>query len=167
MEERERCYSFILSRTPHETAIVFILIVKHEYLTDSMVARWPPGHLGVHSRKLSNVPPTNPHWARAVGYGPFSLCVIRKEGLCPSSGAIIGCWLKQRSLRSVIGWVTKIYYLEHLRASEGNYNISIVVETIKKDSMDNINFIIEKSSYKPPTSNILCDPNYLARHYLF
>jgi hypothetical protein len=26
---------------------------------------------------------------------------------------------KQRSQRSVIGWVTKIYYLELLRASEG------------------------------------------------
>jgi hypothetical protein len=23
-----------------------------------------------------------------VGYGPFSLCVIHKEGLCPSSGNI-------------------------------------------------------------------------------
>jgi hypothetical protein len=23
-----------------------------------------------------------------VGYGPFSLCVIQKEGLCPSSGDI-------------------------------------------------------------------------------
>jgi hypothetical protein len=31
---------------------------------------------------------TNPHWARVVGYGPFSLCVIHKEGLCPSSGDI-------------------------------------------------------------------------------
>jgi hypothetical protein len=26
---------------------------------------------------------------------------------------------KQRSQWSVIGWVTKVYYLEHLRASEG------------------------------------------------
>jgi hypothetical protein len=32
--------------------------------------------------------PTNPHWARVVGYGPFSLRVIHKEGLCPSSGDI-------------------------------------------------------------------------------
>jgi hypothetical protein len=31
--------------------------------------------------------PTNPHWARVVGYGPFSLCVLHKEGLCPSSGS--------------------------------------------------------------------------------
>jgi hypothetical protein len=31
---------------------------------------------------------TNPHWARVVGYGPFFLCVIHKEGLCPSSGYI-------------------------------------------------------------------------------
>jgi hypothetical protein len=33
-------------------------------------------------------PPTNPYWALVVGYGPFSLCVIHKEGLCPSSGDI-------------------------------------------------------------------------------
>jgi hypothetical protein len=32
--------------------------------------------------------PNNPHWARVVGYGPFSLWVIHKEGLCPSSGDI-------------------------------------------------------------------------------
>jgi hypothetical protein len=25
---------------------------------------------------------TNPHWARVVGYGPFTLCEIHKEGLC-------------------------------------------------------------------------------------
>jgi hypothetical protein len=27
---------------------------------------------------------SNPHWARVVVYGPFSLCVIYKEGLCPA-----------------------------------------------------------------------------------
>jgi hypothetical protein len=27
----------------------------------------------------------HPHWARVVGYGPLSLCVIHKEGPCPSS----------------------------------------------------------------------------------
>jgi hypothetical protein len=32
--------------------------------------------------------PTNPHWVRMVGYGPFFLCLIHKEGLCPSSGDI-------------------------------------------------------------------------------
>jgi hypothetical protein len=37
-------------------------------------------------RKLPQ--PANPHWACVVGYGPFSLCVIHKEGLCPSSGDI-------------------------------------------------------------------------------
>jgi hypothetical protein len=30
----------------------------------------------------------NPHWARVVGYGPFYLYVIDKEGLFPSSGYI-------------------------------------------------------------------------------
>jgi hypothetical protein len=31
---------------------------------------------------------TNSHWARMVGYGPLSLCIIHKEGLCLSSGDI-------------------------------------------------------------------------------
>jgi hypothetical protein len=37
---------------------------------------------------LQSLAPTNPHWARMVGYGLFYLCVIHKEGLCPSSGDI-------------------------------------------------------------------------------
>jgi hypothetical protein len=28
------------------------------------------------------------HWASVVGYGPFFLCVVHKEGLRPSSGDI-------------------------------------------------------------------------------
>jgi hypothetical protein len=35
---------------------------------------------------LQSLVPTNLHWARVEGYGPFSLCAIHKEGLCPSSG---------------------------------------------------------------------------------
>jgi hypothetical protein len=36
---------------------------------------------------------TNLHWARVVGYGPFSLCVIiHKEGLYLVVGALIGWW---------------------------------------------------------------------------
>jgi hypothetical protein len=35
-----------------------------------------------------SIAPSDPHWARVVGYGPFSLCVIQKRGLCPSSGDI-------------------------------------------------------------------------------
>jgi hypothetical protein len=37
---------------------------------------------------LQSLAPTNPLWVRVVGYGPFSLCVIHKEGLCPNSGDI-------------------------------------------------------------------------------
>jgi hypothetical protein len=36
--------------------------------------------------RLQSIAHTNLHWDRVVGYGPFSLCVIHKEGLCPSSG---------------------------------------------------------------------------------
>jgi hypothetical protein len=38
---------------------------------------------------LHSLAPTNLNWARVVGYGPFSLCLTHKEGLCPSSGDII------------------------------------------------------------------------------
>jgi hypothetical protein len=37
---------------------------------------------------LQSLPPINSHWARVVGYGPFSLCVIHKEVLWLSSGDI-------------------------------------------------------------------------------
>jgi hypothetical protein len=40
------------------------------------------------NKEKKNNKPTKLHWARMVGYGPFSLCVIHKEGLCPSSGDI-------------------------------------------------------------------------------
>jgi hypothetical protein len=43
---------------------------------------------GTLSLHLQSLAPTNPHWGRVVGYGPFSLCIIHKEGLCPSSGDI-------------------------------------------------------------------------------
>jgi hypothetical protein len=37
---------------------------------------------------LQSLTPTNPHRARLLGYGRFSLWVIHKEGLCPRSGKI-------------------------------------------------------------------------------
>jgi hypothetical protein len=46
--------------------------------SEGTLSRWSRLH-------LQPFTPTNPHWARVVGYGPFSLCVARKEGLCPSS----------------------------------------------------------------------------------
>jgi hypothetical protein len=49
--------------------------------SEGTLSRWSWLH-------LQSLAPTNPHWARVVGYGPFSLWVIYKEGLCPSSGEI-------------------------------------------------------------------------------
>jgi hypothetical protein len=37
---------------------------------------------------LQSLAPTNPHRRRVVAYGPFSLCVIYKEGLCSKNGDI-------------------------------------------------------------------------------
>jgi hypothetical protein len=49
--------------------------------SDGTLSRWSRLH-------LQWLAPTNQHGARAVSYGPFFLCVIHKEGLCPSSGDI-------------------------------------------------------------------------------
>jgi hypothetical protein len=54
---------------------------------EGTLSRWSRLHL----QTLASI---NPHWARVVGFGPFSLCVIHKEDLCPSSGDInrLICW---------------------------------------------------------------------------
>jgi hypothetical protein len=51
-----------------------------ELLRDSegTLSRWSQLH-------LQSLAPTNSHWAGVVSYGPFSLCVIHKVGLCLSS----------------------------------------------------------------------------------
>jgi hypothetical protein len=46
---------------------------------EGTLSRWSRLH-------LQSLAPTNTHWARVVVYGPFSLYLIHKEGLCPSSG---------------------------------------------------------------------------------
>jgi hypothetical protein len=48
------------------------------WVTKGTLSRWSRLH-------LQSLAHTNPHWARVVGYGPFSLWLIHKEGLCPSS----------------------------------------------------------------------------------
>jgi hypothetical protein len=48
---------------------------------EGTLSRWFRPH-------LQSLAPTNLHWTRVVGYGLFSLCVLNKEGLCPSSGDI-------------------------------------------------------------------------------
>jgi hypothetical protein len=41
---------------------------------------------------LQSLAPTNRHWARVVGCGPFSLCVIHKERRPPAVRRLIGWW---------------------------------------------------------------------------
>jgi hypothetical protein len=55
---------------------------------ESPLLRASEGTLSWFRLHLQSLAPSNLHWARVVGYGPFSLCVIHKEGLCPSSGDI-------------------------------------------------------------------------------
>jgi hypothetical protein len=52
---------------------------------------------------LQSIAPNNPYWARLVGYGPFSLCAIDKEGLSPSSGDINRLMMMMINKRRNIG----------------------------------------------------------------
>jgi hypothetical protein len=56
--------------------------------SEGTLSRWSRLH-------LQSLAHTNPHWARVVGYGPFSLWVIHKEGLCPSSADINRLMMKK------------------------------------------------------------------------
>jgi hypothetical protein len=66
--------------------------VRSRKLSNKNLLSRAPSCFGTLSRwsrlNLQSLAPTNPNWARVVGDGPFSLCVIHKEGLCPSSGGI-------------------------------------------------------------------------------
>jgi hypothetical protein len=75
------------------------------------------------SRLHSLLAPTNLHWARVVGYGPFSLCVIHMEGLYLSSGDINRLMMKQLTFkfRTKIADVTSISYPINKR---GNKNLA-------------------------------------------
>jgi hypothetical protein len=90
MEERQvQFFYFVLDATRDVTlhdgevkqrwSVIYYL----ELLRASVgtLSRWSRLH-------LQSLAPTNPPWARVVGYGPFSLWVIHKEGLYPSSGDI-------------------------------------------------------------------------------
>jgi hypothetical protein len=68
--------------------------------SEGTLSRWSRLH-------LQSLPPTNPHWARVVGYGPFPLWLIHKEGLCPSSGNINRLMMKYIYLLQ--GRITTVY----------------------------------------------------------
>jgi hypothetical protein len=55
-----------------------------------------------HVRPLLQLAPTNSHRARVVGYGPFALCVIHKEGLYPSSVRINALKMTLESIIEVL-----------------------------------------------------------------
>jgi hypothetical protein len=69
--EVKQCWSVIGWMTKH-----YLELLR---ASDGTLSRWSRLH-------LQSLAPTNPHWASVVGYDPFSLCVIHKEGLSPSSG---------------------------------------------------------------------------------
>jgi hypothetical protein len=61
--------------------VTIIYYLEFLRASEGTLSRW--SRLYLHS-----LAPTNPHWARVVGYGWFSLYVIHKECLCPNSGDI-------------------------------------------------------------------------------
>jgi hypothetical protein len=65
------------------TAVISQMKIKIYYLellrsSEDTLSRWSRLH-------LQSLAPANSHWTCVVGNDPFSLCVIHKEGLCPSS----------------------------------------------------------------------------------
>jgi hypothetical protein len=59
MEERERCYSFILSRTPHETSYTMRIKVSRieflvTYLSNAYNKSLTNAHLGLNNRECCN-----------------------------------------------------------------------------------------------------------------
>jgi hypothetical protein len=44
--------------------------------------------------------------AHVVGYGPFSLSVIHKEGLCPSSGDLNRLMTMMKHIAMAVNWPT-------------------------------------------------------------
>jgi hypothetical protein len=114
LEKRERCYSILQSRIPQGTQFIYAIKYDEELDGPAVSAlqhaiaeakqRWSvigwvtkfyylefirasAGTLSFCSRlHLQSLSATYPHWACVVGYGPFSLCAIHKEELCPSSG---------------------------------------------------------------------------------
>jgi hypothetical protein len=85
------------------------------WVTKNILSRAPPC-FGRHVKPLArlhlqSLKPTNPHWARVVGYGPFSLCAINKEGLCSSSGDINRLLMMMTYLLAVILRIVLYYCL--------------------------------------------------------
>jgi hypothetical protein len=72
--EVKQCWSII----GWVTKIYYLELLR---ASEGTLSRWSRLH-------LQSLKSTNPHWARMVGYGPFSLCLIQEEGLCPSRGDI-------------------------------------------------------------------------------
>jgi hypothetical protein len=88
------------------------------WVTKNLLSRAPTS-FGRHGKPLvpaalQSLAHTNPHWARVVGYGPFSLfpCVIHKEGLFVSSGDINRLMMILLSVNSNLDSLFKIHFFE-------------------------------------------------------
>jgi hypothetical protein len=80
-----------------------VSIVSHRMGDQKLLSRALPC-FGRHVKPLvpavlQSLTPTNPHWTRVLGYDPFSLWVIHKEGLCLSSGGINRLMMMKCGLR--------------------------------------------------------------------
>jgi hypothetical protein len=59
----------------------------------------------IYMRLLEKKSTNQPAQARVVGYALFSLCVIHKEGLCPSSGEISLVMEKKENKKKLLALV--------------------------------------------------------------
>jgi hypothetical protein len=93
--------SVLCSKIEYHDVYLIILVGVRDTLPNGFLSSFFNRYRGSRGRSISiyiiymvekhfstSIVPNNPHWARVVGYGPFSLCIIHKEGLCPNSGDI-------------------------------------------------------------------------------
>jgi hypothetical protein len=109
---------------------------------------------------LQSLAPTNPHWACVVDYGPFSLCVIHKEGL--SSGDINRLMMmmmngrvisvnKTKSITMAILYTilsVKLLYLCLLFTQKTQANIAIIISNNPTVSKHALLFLFNKLSQR-------------------
>jgi hypothetical protein len=81
-------------------------------VSEGTLSRWSRLH-------LQSLAPTNPHWARRLGYGLFSLCVIHKEGLWPSSEDI-------NRLMMMVTSIIPIYPYPNMWVSTKNFHHVVI-----------------------------------------
>jgi hypothetical protein len=111
---------------------------------EGMLSRWSRLHLQSF---------TNLYWARVVGYGPLSLCVIHKKGLYPSSGDINRLMMNLRLCYfKLYDIVMEFFICESLTVLNRLMRFLIIYRLYQKFKEDNFLYSLNKN-YKTSLFN--------------